>query len=275
MVSYQAYKPEEILRDYVRFFWSLHVDVRQMAQPFVHRALPDNCIELIFYCNGRLSISSSSGDEGYTFASGIYGQTQTHRQFRTSDDFSLFGVYLYPHVFPVLFNLPSGKLQNLKIDTATLWGKEGEILEERIMLATTDSFRVQLVSDFLLRRIVCIKEADHKFARHVKSLVDHNEVYSIDAMAHHCNLSRRQFERNFRRYSGLSPKDFFNLVRFKNGLVELQRGQSLAQAAIDAGYYDQSHFTNEFRKYSGYTPREYVLNHLPEVDLRATIDFRS
>lgn len=262
--------PQGILGEYVRFFWSLEAHVDAMDS-FVHRALPDNCVELIFYCKGTLAISSVDGDEGSTFTSGVFGQAQKFRQFKTNSSFHLFGVYLYPYSSKLLFNLPAHHLLNEKIDTETLWGLNGKMLEEQIMLADTDDQRVQRASNFLLARIKMIANHDQVFVRNIKSVVDKDSILSIPSFAHHCNLSRRQFERKFKEFAGFSPKDFFNVIRFKNVLKEIdQRRKPLAQIAIDAGYYDQSHFTNEFKKFSGYSPREYSVNYPEVIDTRAT-----
>lgn len=274
MIRYSMHKPEGVLSEYVRFFWSLDAQV-EATDSFVHRALPDNCVELIFYCRGKLAISSSQGEEGNTFASGVFGQAQKYRQFKTNSNFHLFGVYLYPYSFKMLFNLPAHHLRNEKIDTETLWGINGRMLEEQIMLADTDDQRVNLTSDFLLKRIKMIRSHDRAFARNIKSVIDNNSILSISSFAHDCNLSRRQFERKFIEFSGFSPKDFFNVIRFKNVLMEIeQRSKPLAQIAVDAGYYDQSHLTNEFRKFSGYSPKEYFINYPEVTDSRAARDFK-
>jgi AraC-like DNA-binding protein len=269
------HKPQGVLAQFVRFFWSLEARVESI-HPFVHRALPDNCVELIFYCKGNLSISSLDGDEGRTFTSGVFGQAQKFRQFKTNSDFCLFGVYLYPYTLKMLFNLPANRLCNEMINSEVLWGFEGKILEEQIMLAHTLEQRVQIVSAFFLDRIRAIGNYDRAFMAHFKSVIDNNDLLSISSFAHDCNLSRRQLERKFKDYSGFSPKDFFNIVRFKNVLKEAeQKRKPLAQIAIDSGYYDQSHFTNEFKKFSGYSPREFFTNYPGTVDTRTTRDFKT
>jgi AraC-like DNA-binding protein len=274
MVDYKMFKPQGVLAQFVRFFWNLEAQV-DGSNPFVHRALPDNCAELIFYCKGNLSISSPDGDEGKTFASGIFGQAQKFRQFKTNHDFSLFGVYIYPYALNSLFNLSPSNVCNEKVDSNTLFGISGKILEEQIMLAGTFSQRIQIVSNFLLDRIQKITNYDQTFIRHIKSVVDSNSLHSITTFADQCNLSRRQFERKFKEYSGFSPKDFFKVVRFKNVLKEAEeRRMSLAQIAINSGYYDQSHFTNEFKKFSGYSPKEFFINYQEAVDARVTRDFK-
>lgn len=267
-------KAAGILADYVRFFWTLDVQVSK-NDPFVHRTLPDNCVELIFYCKGKLAISSAAGDEGSTFTSGVFGQLRSFRQFKTNADFSLFGVYLYPYSVKILFGLPASELIDEKIDTATIWGTEGKMLEEQVMSATTFEARIQYVSEFLLGKLMSLRSYEMSFAQQIKDVTDSCVVRSINSFAHDCNLSRRQFERKFRDLSGFSPKDFLRIARFKHALSDMEHGNSvLAQIAMNAGYYDQSHFSNEFRKLAGYTPREFILNLPPATDMRATRDFK-
>ncbi|MEJ7644583.1 MAG: AraC family transcriptional regulator [Chryseolinea sp.] len=273
MIQYRMHKPHGVLAQFVRFFWSLEAQVGAL-DPFIHRALPDNCVELIFYCKGGFSISSLDGDEGRTFASGVFGQAQKFRQFKAKRDFSLFGVYLYPYTLKILFNLPANDVSNEMVKSETLWGIKGKILEEQIMLAKTAEQRVQIVSNFFLERVRAIQRHDQTFMLQIKSVVDNNNLLSIASFAHDCNLSRRQFERKFNDFSGLSPKDFFSIVRFKNVLREIdQIRKPLAQIAIDNGYYDQSHLTNEFKKFSGYSPREYFTNYAGGIEDRVSRDF--
>ena len=275
MLRYSTQKPCEALSDYVRFFWTLEASVGSM-EPFVHRALPDNCLELIFYCQGRFSISSSTGAEGNTFTSGVFGHAQKYRQFTTNSDFTLFGVYLYPHSFKMLFDLPANELTDAMVNCETLWGAEGRILEEKVMLAPDNARRVEIVSTFLLDRIKRTESSHFGFMFLVKKIIANNTLISIPSFASDCNLSRRQLERKFKEFSGFSPKDFFRLVRFKNVLKESEHpNKSLAQIAIDSGYYDQAHFNHEFKKYSGYSPREFFINCPEATDTRVTRDFKT
>jgi AraC-like DNA-binding protein len=274
MIRYTTQIPRPELKDYVRFFWTLDVEVGSSA-PFVHRALPDNCLEMIFYCRGAFSITSPSGGEGNTFQSGVFGQAQQFRQFKTSNDFTLFGVYLYPHSFKTIFNLPADELTNQMVDIESLWGIAGKILEERIILAANNVIRIALFSEFMLNHIRKKSIYDSAFPVTINRIVDNNTLLSIPTFASECNLSRRQFERKFAQYSGFTPKDFLRLVRFQRAVSESTiRNRSLAQIATDSGYYDQSHFTNEFRNFSGYTPGEFFTNCSAETDSRATREFK-
>jgi AraC-like DNA-binding protein len=274
MIKYCSQQPSQALADYVRFFWTLEAQIGS-TEPFVHRALPDNCLELIFYCKGQLSISSSHGSEGNTFTSGVFGHAHKFRQFKTGNDFTLFGVYFYPHSLKTLFNLPATALTNIMVDSESLWGSEGKSLEEKVILAPDSAARIKIVSSFLLDRIKAVEKREQSFITLLKNVIDNNSLVSIPAFADDFNLSRRQLERRFKELSGFSPKDFFRIVRFKNALKGSELpDKTLAKIAIDSGYYDQSHFSHEFKKFSGYSPKEFFVNVPEAIDQRTTRDFK-
>jgi transcriptional regulator GlxA family with amidase domain len=72
-------------------------------------------------------------------------------------------------------------------------------------------------------------------------------------------LSRRQFERGFKDYIGLSPVCFRKIIRFQN-LLKKKLGNMefhLMSLAHECGYSDQAHFSREFRELVGVTPSYY------------------
>ena len=49
---------------------------------------------------------------------------------------------------------------------------------------------------------------------------------------------------------------FGRILRFRRAAAELAgpAGRSLAEIALDCGYYDQAHLNRDFREFSGRTP---------------------
>ncbi|MEJ4089216.1 helix-turn-helix transcriptional regulator [Galbibacter orientalis] len=69
----------------------------------------------------------------------------------------------------------------------------------------------------------------------------------------------RQLERNFKKYIGISPKAYSNIIRFQkalNLLKNLEEKRSLLDIAFECGFYDHSHLTNEIKKNTGFSPSE-------------------
>lgn len=78
----------------------------------------------------------------------------------------------------------------------------------------------------------------------------------VDELARQHALSRRQLERDFRRWLGVAPGAYARLVRFQRAAGAVADGVPLAHVAADQGYADQAHMTRAFRETAGVTPRQ-------------------
>jgi AraC family transcriptional regulator len=77
------------------------------------------------------------------------------------------------------------------------------------------------------------------------------EIRSIAAAV---GLHPVQFSREFKRAYGLTPGEWVRRLRVEYVRQNLDRADSLAALALDAGFADQSHMTRVFRRYTGKTP---------------------
>jgi methylphosphotriester-DNA--protein-cysteine methyltransferase len=89
-------------------------------------------------------------------------------------------------------------------------------------------------------------------------LYDTHGQMPITELAARCGLSLRQFERRFKRLTGLSPKILARLIRFEAARDGLLRGQSWADLVYEFGYTDQAHFIHDFKAILGYTPGAFI-----------------
>jgi AraC-like DNA-binding protein len=78
----------------------------------------------------------------------------------------------------------------------------------------------------------------------------------VEALAAELDWSRKRLARTFAQATGLEPRAFAGLARFERFARQLQAEPclSLADAAVAAGYADQSHLTREVSRYAGTTP---------------------
>jgi AraC-like DNA-binding protein len=68
-------------------------------------------------------------------------------------------------------------------------------------------------------------------------------------------IGRRQLERRFGDAVGIGPALLASIFRFRSvfDLIERDGSRPWTDAALAAGYYDQSHFIREFRRFVGCT----------------------
>lgn len=265
-MNYQIIQPTGHLADYVRYFWILDSD-----QPYVHRSMADGCAEMIFHYQGTFD-ELTENEKVPTSLSAIRGPSSTYQVFKTHSHFGIFGIYLYPFALPCLLSVPSAELSNERPDLQTLLGPAGKELEEKMVSATNNTDRLQIATSFLESRLSKVVHPEAAVFHAVQNILQSRGSVNIEELAEQCFVSRRQFERKFRYFAGFSPKAYARIIRFQTAADEYgKRDKSLAQIALECGYYDQSHFANDFKKFSGYCPGTYFYGDATGVEWRDAI----
>ncbi|ONN71463.1 AraC family transcriptional regulator [Pseudomonas oryzihabitans] len=86
-------------------------------------------------------------------------------------------------------------------------------------------------------------------------LEDHlDQAVTLDDLARCADRDRWSLTRDFRAYFGTSPHRYLTLRRLDQVRVQVRLGRGLAEAAVAAGFYDQSHMTKHFRQAFGVAP---------------------
>lgn len=254
-MKYSTFLPPAHLSRYVRFFWVLEGEVK--ADAFVHHAMADGSPELLFHYNGKFDKLSSSDELQHCFVNGIQGQSQQHKRFSANATVGIFGVYLYPFAIPELFSIPATAVTDELPDMESFFGKSIIELEEKIQLASTTKQRIDIIVAFLESRLAKISKPPPGITEIILEVMSANGNLNVSELAERNFLSIRQFERNFKNYSGFSPKLFTRISRFQNALQQFRSEVPLTQIAYDAGYYDQSHFIKDFKEFSGKHPKTF------------------
>lgn len=80
----------------------------------------------------------------------------------------------------------------------------------------------------------------------------------VSLQARQAGVRRESYSRAFKRRAGLSPQGVQQSLRLEIARALLRGGESPAQAALAAGYADQSHMNRAFRRYLAVTPGCYA-----------------
>jgi transcriptional regulator GlxA family with amidase domain len=81
---------------------------------------------------------------------------------------------------------------------------------------------------------------------------------SLAALARRAKLSPCRFSTVFRREVGISPQRYLCRLRVRAAQQLLRRGETPAVAAIEAGFFDQSHLNRHFKRICGATPARFA-----------------
>ncbi|MGD0142651.1 MAG: AraC family transcriptional regulator [Rhizomicrobium sp.] len=84
---------------------------------------------------------------------------------------------------------------------------------------------------------------------------DNSDLAALAAIG---GVSPLKLLRAFRLSVGCTPQVYRTVQRLRLAKRALAQGHPLAQAAIEAGFYDQSHFTRVFRRWTGSAPGSFA-----------------
>jgi transcriptional regulator GlxA family with amidase domain len=159
-----------------------------------------------------------------------------------------------------LLGLPGGGLIDcaLPLD-ALLHGRATRTLrawQDAVVHAPGFAARVQLADEFLLRRARGAGRVDRIVADAVACIERTAGLLRARDLAAAVGLSERTLRRRFAGETGLAPKRYARIVRFRRAAAFLRASGPAAwpTAAARYGYVDQAHLIHDFGDLGGTTP---------------------
>jgi AraC-like DNA-binding protein len=160
------------------------------------------------------------------------------------------GLLVRPAAAACLLGHAGGAVANQVLAWNLLAGpNEAARLEDEVDGARTDIDRLRLLMASFRRALArATRMHDIGLAR----LCDAVGLLGAQA-GDQLGLGRRQLERRCQAVLGIAPKQFQRLVRFQQALsIAVAAGPArMAEAALDAGFYDQSHLARDARQLAG------------------------
>ncbi|RAJ69884.1 helix-turn-helix protein [Streptomyces sp. Amel2xB2] len=240
------------------------------AEPQLHRGLPSPYLTLIFSFDGPViggeSPEHARGRDAYREEIVVGGLHQ--RPVYILQPARECGVQLavHPMAARALFGAPASELTRMS-EAGALLGRPAVELHERMRELSGWDERFDLLTSYLRRRAEDQgrrAEVRPEVAEAWTWMARHRGAGSLDGMARHVALSRRQLTTLFRRETGASPKQISRLMRFERARHEVTvtvaggAPPDLSRIAARCGYYDHSHLVRDFRQYTGLSPSGWI-----------------
>jgi AraC-like DNA-binding protein len=167
----------------------------------------------------------------------------------------VWGVRVQPWGARVLFDGPAlhltGRLEPARDVNRSLVDELERAIDER----RPASQRVDAMWAALARRVSTLSGPDALAVQVSRHFLDRPGHDSVARLARDAGLSSRQLERRFLAAVGISPSTFARIARFQRVFAALDGdATTLANVAIDCGYYDQSHLARDVKAFTGGTP---------------------
>lgn len=235
-MRYRESKPSAAMSRFVRCYWVLEDDDASRVQ----RIVPDGRAELILNL-GQPYEAQKDGVWSRQPECFLIGQITGPLVLRATGPVRIIGVTFHPHTAGELLKVPMSEMTDASVAVGD------------ISRGLRDLEEVDEVGD--VERILkglAGRAGDED--RLLSAAVNQTEL-SVGEMAGYAGLSARQFERRFRQAVGIPPKLFSRMRRFQRVFASLEGGSARwADAALECGYYDQSHLIRDFQEFAGKPP---------------------
>jgi AraC-like DNA-binding protein len=164
-----------------------------------------------------------------------------------------------------LLGVPVAELAGRAVAFEELLGRHAATLTERLVRAADWEARFALLDRALLRRLQEARPLPAEIVQAWSLLHRSHGALGVDAIAREVGWSRRHLAARFREDIGLPPKTTARILRFERVTMLLRSGVcvSLADAAYECRYADQSHLNRDFRAFAGTTPTDYAARVMP------------
>jgi AraC-like DNA-binding protein len=209
----------------VEAVWTLDVGADGWVD---HQAIPDGCIELIRRHSGH---SIWRTDQPPLFVAGLALQPAI---LRFSGGARFTGIRLWPWAWHALGGAPCSGF-------ADGWQEVSEDDPLAALLSSDDDPMPRLIA------------ALHGLNPPPIASIRH--ATRVDDLARITGLSTRQLQRISARETGMTPRSYLRLLRFRTAISGIQSPEAaLADTAAASGYADQAHMTREFQSLGGLPP---------------------
>lgn len=153
-----------------------------------------------------------------------------------------------------LLGLPVSELVDRVVPLRQLWGCDALALTKR---DSATGFFDAFTGVALSRQRVREESSTARLARAGARLFDVN-AGQVKGVATQLGVTDRHLRRAFVDNVGLAPKTFARASRLRRALQRIRSDDDFGRVAVQAGYFDQAHFSADFKELVGLTPSAFV-----------------
>jgi len=215
---YREHEPTPALSRYVECVWTLDSPTGTNS----HRVSPDGCLDIVYdRAHGLRAIGTMTTEQHFHFPRGA----------------QLAGIRFRPGMARIFLGVSSAELTDASLPLEDLWSTRARELQRRL----DDADSIQHASQILLKNLPAPAATPNPPQQAIESLAAANGNADLDLIAHHANLSPRQFRRRCLEETGLTPKRLARVLRFRHAcrIADGPDRPNWSDIALAAEYFDQ------------------------------------
>lgn len=236
-----------------------------------YRLFSDGNPGLVFHFKDPFLQESERHSSSVQPHSFLYGQMTHFNDIRSVGKLDMLIVVLQPHALRALLNLSASELNNTVVPLRTVFGQEGDDIENRVLSSANRAEAIKAIEQMLISRVNRFQQADRLIDCAIDLIYHANGMIAVSDITKELPVTERQLERKFKEQIGIGPKKFMDVIKFQHFLKSMQKfplDVKLSQVIYACGYYDQAHLNNCFKRHVGVTPMQYRNNtHLLAINL--------
>lgn len=150
---------------------------------------------------------------------------------------------------PVVYN--QALMNSILNLSSAIQSGEDEALCSELLLSLVDNFNtINIFANY---------KKDNKLVNRVKEMIYSKleDVMSLDEICKEFSLSKFQFIRLFKAYTGISPYQYFLFCKVNHAKQLLEKNKDIYSAVVECGFVDLSHLNKHFKRIYGITAFEY------------------
>ena len=239
---YKQAIPHHALANYIDCFWSIEGAGSELH---AERIFPDGSPGLVLNVGEKCTTDNGlvTMQPGSSY---LVGPMTSYKETYLNEKHHLIGVCFKPGAFTLFYDyLPLAEITEQTVELEKTLAPDTRKLQE---------LSIRELNAFFLKRLNAPKQDLFTI---VKCIRDTKGQITVDALAKKNHTTPRQLERSFHKHIGITPKEFINITRFQYAFSKISQNKklkSLLDIALEHGYYDHAHLTNEIKRYTGLPP---------------------
>jgi AraC-like DNA-binding protein len=253
-LRYVEREPAFPLRRFVRRLWALETPAGAPPPP-EDLVLPDGCAEAVLHHGDGFERRSGSG-VATTYRHAFVGQIVRALSLRPLGRVGCVGVRFEPAGARALLGVRASDVTERSVPLEDLPSPAARALVRAVSGEATVETRLLAAERVLSRACAALPSRPTLAERASAALVGRGGRARLSDLCADLGAAGRRLERRFHDEVGVPPKVLARIVRFQSAVRRLRtrRARTLADAALDCGYCDQSHLTRDFREFAGAAP---------------------